>query len=186
MLNQWLKYPFLPGDGLSQSVHWQGSKGKFALSLPVLGLNKGLQSSGLSIQHLWKVLAFWSINTQLFLWIYLCVCVAGQAFQGSRREKRAQPKSNHILLSTSVSSLLVFVRTPKKLGKHETLLQGESLRGAWEWGKKSQGWRERERERGGKGAKSDNPDLRALYISVILTEINSLKDTERKWRETAM
>lgn len=38
----------------------------------------------------------------------------------------------------------------------------------------------------GKGAKSDHPDLKALYISVTLAAINSLKDEGAKGRETAI
>lgn len=38
-------------------------------------------------------------------------------------------------------------------------------------------------EKRGKGAKSDHPDLKALYISVILTAINALKDEGAEGRE---
>lgn len=41
-------------------------------------------------------------------------------------------------------------------------------------------------EKRGKGAKSDHPDLKALYISVILTAINSLKDEGAEGRDTAI
>lgn len=40
-------------------------------------------------------------------------------------------------------------------------------------------------EKRGKGAKSNHPDLKALYISVILIAINSLKDDGAEGRETA-